>query len=38
MTEYRTFLESVWGEQQGQVCISRMNNDQLKNHKFFSWP
>jgi hypothetical protein len=38
MTEYRTFLESVWGEQQGQVCISRMNNEQLKNHKFFSWP
>lgn len=38
MTEYRTFLETVWGEQQGQVCISRMNNDQLKNHKFFSWP
>jgi len=38
MTEYQTFLESVWGEQQGQVCISRMNNDQLKNHKFFSWP
>lgn len=38
MTEYRTFLETVWGEQQGQVCISRMNNEQLKNHKFFSWP
>jgi hypothetical protein len=38
MTEYRIFLETVWGEQQGQVCISRMNNDQLKNHKFFSWP
>lgn len=38
MTEYRTFLESVWGEQQGQVCISRLIDDQLKNHKFFSWP
>lgn len=38
MTEYRTFLESVWGELQGQVTISRMHNDQLKNHKFFTWP
>lgn len=38
MTEYQIFLESVWGEQQGQVTISRMHNGQVRNHKFFSWP
>ena len=38
MTEYKTFLESVWGEQVGQVDIARMLNGQVRNHKFFSWP
>lgn len=38
MTEYKTFLESVWGEQVGQVDIARMHNGSVRNHKFFSWP
>lgn len=38
MTEYRTFLETVWGKQEGQVDIARMHNGMLKNHKFFTWP
>jgi hypothetical protein len=38
MTEYRDFLSTIWGELTGQVAISRMIGDELKNHKFFSWP
>lgn len=38
MTEYREFLEMIWGEQEGYVDIARMNEGTLTNHKFFEWP
>lgn len=38
MAVYKDFLTQVWGEQEGHVDIARMNDGQLRNHKFFYWP
>jgi hypothetical protein len=34
----REFLEFVWGEQEGYADIARMEDGDLKNHKWFEWP
>ena len=38
MSEYRDFLQNVWGDLTGQVDIARMHKGEVRRHKFFSWP
>ena len=34
----REFLDFVWGEQEGYADIARMDDGDLRNHKWFEWP